>query len=80
MNVSSNFVSADFGIITISSFRKLRISRFRKSKFSKRDNPVLQVRLDRKNISAIFIMLEVIKISTYDTKQSYLNCYYVEQS
>lgn len=35
--------------------------------------------LDRKDISAIFIMLEVIKISTYDTKQSYLNCYYVEQ-
>ena len=32
--VSSNFVSADFGIITISSFQKLRISRFRKSKFS----------------------------------------------
>ena len=31
MNVSSNFVSADFGIITISSFQKLRISRFRKS-------------------------------------------------
>ena len=39
-----------------------------------------KLRLGRKNISAIFIMLGVIKISTYNTKQPYLNCYYVEQS
>ncbi len=32
--VSGNFVSADFGKVTISRFQKLRIGRIRKRKFS----------------------------------------------